>query len=157
MSLTKYLHNPQYIARVAESDFLKGRELMGAAALSYLSEHEDYYSLIEGNLSYFGLPSDQHAVENAVRHIGYHYHEKFLSFSKEPQFYPPFHQRINKPTNIIDEILENQKEKQATIILSTHFGGMALIPGVLNSCEIDYQVSIRNFSRSDLIQASKHC
>ena len=143
MSLSKFLHNPKYIGTVAEYDFAKGQEFFGSLALGYLNEHKDYYSLIEGNLKYFGLPCDSHAVESSVKHIGYHYHEKFLSFIKEPEFYLEFHKHIAKTDDVIDEILQNQKEKQATVILSTHFGAMALIPGVLNSCKMDLSSIIR--------------
>ena len=137
MSLSKFFHNPKYIEKAAEYDFIKGQEFFGNLAYGYLSEHKDYYSLIESNLKYFGLPCDNDAVENSVKHIGYHYHEKFLSFIKEPEFYPEFHKRIIKSDDVIDEILQNQKEKQATVILATHFGAMALIAGVLNSCKMD--------------------
>ena len=137
MSLSKFLHNPEYIGKVAEYDFIKGREFFGNLALGYLSEHNDYYSLIKSNLMYFGLPYNNDAVENSVKHIGYHYHEKFLSFIKEPEFYPEFHKRIIKSDDVIDEILQNQKEKQPTVILSTHFGAMALIVGVLSSCKME--------------------
>ena len=137
MSLSKFFHNPKYIEKAAEYDFIKGQEFFGNLAHGYLSELKDYYSLIESNLKYFGLPCDNDAVENSVKHIGYHYHEKFLSFIKEPEFYPEFHKRIIKSDDVIDEILQNQKEKQATVILATHFGAMALIAGVLNSCKMD--------------------
>lgn len=143
MSLSKLLHDPKYIRTVADYDFSKGRDLFGNLALGYLRDHEDYYSLIEGNLRYFGLPCDTAAVESSVEHIGYHYHEKFLSFIKEPTFYPEFHERIAKSDDVIDEILQNQREKRATVILSTHFGAMALIPGVLNSCKLDISSIIR--------------
>ena len=143
MSLSKFLHHPDYIGKVAEYDFAKGQTFLGDLALGYLNEHRDYYTLIESNLKHFGLPSDNDAVETTVRHIGYHYHEKFLSFIKEPNFYPPFHQRMIKSDDVIDEILQNQREQQATIILSTHFGGMALIPGVLNSCKMALSSIIR--------------
>ena len=143
MSLSKFLHNPKYIGKVAEYDFIKGKEFFGNLALGYLSEHKDYYSLIESNLNYFGLPFDNDAVENSVKHIGYHYHEKFLSFIKEPEFYLEFHKRMIKSDNVIDEILQNQKEQQATVILSTHFGAMALIAGVLNSCKMELSSIIK--------------
>jgi lauroyl/myristoyl acyltransferase len=143
MSLSKFLHNPQYIGKVAEYDFTRGQAFFGDLALGYLRDHKDYYLLIENNLRYFGLPSDNGAVENAVKHIGYHYHEKFLSFIKEPEFYPEFHKRIVKSDTVIDEILQNQKEQQATIILSTHFGAMALVAGVLNSCKVELSSIIR--------------
>ena len=143
MSLSKFFHNPKYIGKAAEYDFIKGQEFFGNLALGYLSEHKDYYSLIESNLKYFGLPCDNDAVENSVKHIGYHYHEKFLSFIKEPEFYLEFNKRIIKSDDVIDEILQNQKEKQATVILSTHFGAMALIVGVLSSCKMDISSIIR--------------
>ena len=143
MSLSKFLHNPKYIGKVAEYDFIKGQEFFGNLALGYLSEHIDYYSLIESNLKYFNLPYDNNTVENSVKNIGYHYHEKFLSFIKKPEFYPEFHKRIIKSDDVIDEILQNQKEKQATVILSTHFGAMALIVGVLNSCEMEISSIIK--------------
>jgi lauroyl/myristoyl acyltransferase len=143
MSLSKFLHNPKYISKVAEYNFVKGQTFFGNLALGYLSEHEDYYSLIKNNLKYFGLPFENGAVENAVKHIGFHYHEKFLSFMKEPDFYLDFHKRIIKSDNLINEILQNQKEKQATVILSTHFGAMALIPGVLNSCKMELSSIIK--------------
>ncbi len=143
MSLSKFLHDPQYIGKVAELDFAKGQAFLGDLALEYLGDHGDYYSLIESNLKYFGLPSDGAAVGDVVRHIGYHYHEKFLSFIKAPEFYPPFHERIEKPKDVIDEILENQRAKQATVLLSTHFGAMALVAGVLNSCKVALSSIIR--------------
>lgn len=143
MSLSNFLHHPKFIGKVAEYDFSKGQAFLGNAALEYLSEHQDYYSLIENNLRYFGLPCDHAAVESAVKHIGFHYHEKFLSFIKEPHFYPEFHRRMIKSDDVIAEILQNQKEKQATVILSTHFGGMALIAGVLNSCKMELSSIIR--------------
>lgn len=143
MSLSQFLHDPQYIGKVAAYDFTKGQTFFGKLALEYLSDHKDYHSSIESNLAYFGLPSHAAAVENAVKHIGYHYHEKFLSFMKEPAFYPPFHERIIKSDDVIEEILQNQKAQRATVILSTHFGGMALIPGVLNSCKIEFSSIIR--------------
>ena len=143
MSLTKFLHNPKYIGKVGEYSLPDGRAFLGDLALGYLRDHEDYYSLIENNLEYFGLPHDNDAVENVVRHIGYHYHEKFLSFIKEPAFYPTFHERIVKSDDVIEEILENQRRKRATFILSTHFGGMALVPGVLNSCKMDLSSIIK--------------
>ncbi len=143
MSLSKYLHNPIYIEKVAEYDLTKGQGFFGNLALGYLSEHKDYYSLIESNLKYFGLPCDSDAVENSVKHIGYHYHEKFLSFIKEPKFYPEFHKRIIKSDDVINEILQNQKEELATVILSTHFGAMALIVGVLNSCKMEISSIIK--------------
>jgi lauroyl/myristoyl acyltransferase len=143
MSLSSYLHNPKYIGKVAEYDFAGGQELFGNLALGYLNEHDDYYGLIENNLKYFGLPCDNGAVESSVRHIGYHYHEKFLSFMKEPTFYPEFHDRMTKSDDAIDEILRHQKEKRATVILSTHFGGMALVAGALNSRRIDISSIIR--------------
>jgi len=143
MSLSEFLHNPEFIRKAAEYDVAKGREFFGDLALGYLSEHKDYYALIESNLKYFALPCDDAAVENAVKHIGYHYHEKFLSFAKEPEFYPPFHERIMKPGDVIEELLRNQREKRPTVILSAHFGAMALIPGVLNSCKLDISSIIR--------------
>lgn len=143
MSLSKFLHNPKYIVKVAEYDFTEGQEFFANLAVGYSSEHKDYYSLIENNLEYFRLPCDSNAIENSVKHIGYHYHEKFLSFMKEPEFYPEFHKRIGKSDDVIDELLQNQKEKQATVILSTHFGAMALIPGVLNSCKLEISSIIR--------------
>ena len=143
MSLSKFLHDQKYIGKVAEYGFTEGQAFFGNLALGYLNEHKDYYALIERNLNYFGLPSDKDAVENAVRHIGHHYHEKFLSFIKPPEFYLDFHRRIVKSDDVIDEILQNQKEKQATVILSTHFGAMALIPGVLNSCKLDISSIIK--------------
>jgi lauroyl/myristoyl acyltransferase len=143
MSLSKFLHNPKYIGKVAEYDFAGGQSYFGELALGYLGDHKDYYSLIEGNLKYFGLPCDEDAVQDVVKNIGYHYHEKFLSFIKEPAFYPEFHERIEKTDDVIDELLRNQKEEQATVILSTHFGAMALIPGVLNSCKVDLSSIIR--------------
>ena len=157
MSLSKFLHNPKYIGKVAECDFAQGQAFMGDLALSYLGDHKDYYSLIASNLNFFGLPFDTVAVENVVRHIGFHYHEKFLSFSKEPEFYPAFHRRIIKTNDVIDEILQNQKDRQATIILSTHFGAMALVPGVLNSCKMELSSIIKFPSESfkNLIM-SKH-
>ena len=143
MSLSKFLHNPQYIRKVAETDLPTGRKLFEDLAIQYVNEHEDYYFLMERNLSYFGLPSDKGAVESAVKHIGLHYHEKFLSFGKPPSFYPDFHKRIQKSDDVIAEILQRQKEQKACIILSTHFGGMALIPGVLNSCKMELSSIIR--------------
>jgi lauroyl/myristoyl acyltransferase len=143
MSLSKFIHNPKYIGKVAEYDFTKGQSLFGDLALEYLEGHRDYFALVRNNLSFFGLPSDSAAVESVVKHIGYHYHEKFLSFSKDPSFYPSFHDRIAKSDDVIEEILQNQKEKQATIILSTHFGGMALIPGALNSRKLEISSIIR--------------
>ncbi len=143
MSLSKFLHNPIYIKKVAEYDVARGQAYFGNLALEYLSGDQSYYSLIESNLKYFGLPFDRGGVENVVKHIGYHYHEKFLSFTKEPRFYPEFHQRIIKTDDLIDEILQNQRDKQATVILSTHFGAMALVPGVLNSCKMDLSSIIK--------------
>ena len=143
MSLSKFLHNPQYIGKVAEYGPAEGRRLFENLALQYLNEHEGYYSQVARNLSYFELPSDKTAVESAVKHIGLHYHEKFLSFGKPPSFYPEFHQRIQKSDDVIEEILQRQQEQKACIILSTHFGGMALIPGVLNSCKLELSSIIR--------------
>lgn len=143
MSLSKFLHNPQYIGKVAALAPEKGRVFFGELAIGWLREHKDYYSLIESNLQYFGLPSDSGAVEDAVKNIGYHYHEKFMSFIKEPEFYPDFHRRMVKSDDVIDEILQNQRERQATVILSTHFGAMALIVGVFNSCKMELSSIIR--------------
>ncbi|MBD3241405.1 MAG: hypothetical protein GF331_12525 [Chitinivibrionales bacterium] len=143
VSLSSTLHNPEYIRKTAELGLVEGRKLFGDLALKYLSEHEDYGALIHTNLAYFGLPSDSAAVENVVKHIGYHYHEKFLSFSREPAFYPSFHSRVARPDDMIDELLANQREKKPTFILSAHFGAMALIPGVLNSRKLDISSIIR--------------
>lgn len=143
MSLSKYLHKKEYIGKAEEYDFIKGKEFFGNLALRYMNEHKDYYSLIESNLKYFDLPCDNNAVENSVKHIGYHYHEKFLSFIKEPEFYPDFHKNIIKPDDVIEELQQNQKDNQAAVILSTHFGGMALIAGVLNACKLDLSAIYR--------------
>ncbi len=143
MSLSEFLHSHECIRKATEYDVEKGRASFRELALGYLSEHKDYYALIENNLKYFGLPCDTRAVETAVKHIGYHYHEKFVSFAKEPAFYPPFHERIAKPNAVIDELLRNQRQKRPTLILSAHFGAMALIPGVLNACKLDLSSIIR--------------
>ncbi len=75
--------------------FFRGaREYFGNAALDYAKDHEEFSTTIEKNLGYFDLPDDADAVENAIRNIGFHYHEKFLAFGKDPHFYPDFFKEV---------------------------------------------------------------
>lgn len=132
MSLSKFFHTPQFIEKAGELDFLEGRKYFGKSALEYAQDNKEYATTIEKNLRYFDLPSDADAVEKVVRNIGYHYHEKFLAFVKDPHFYPDFFKDVACPKDTIFELLNNQEDRTPTLILCTHYGAMPLVVGTFN-------------------------
>lgn len=143
MSLSKFFHTSEYIDKSAEYDFHKGRECFGTAALDYLNDHQDYYKIIENNLKYFELPSDTASVENVVKHIGYHYHEKFLSFNKEPEFYRDLFEDVRKPDDILSELKNHQDDFEPTLVLGSHFGAMPFLVGALNYYNMDISAVVK--------------
>lgn len=143
MSLSKFFHTQHYFDSAAEYDCKKGREYFGNAALDYAKDHEEYSTTIEKNLGYFDLPDDADAVENAIRNIGFHYHEKFLAFVKDPHFYPDFFKEVACPKDTIYELLNNQEDREPTLILCTHYGAMPLVVGTFNYHQMAISAVVR--------------
>jgi len=143
MKLSQFLHNPAYIAAAAEKDFSAGRSFFGELALQYLDKNDDYRALIASNLQYFNLPCSRNDVRQTVLHTGYHYHEKFISFSKPPDFYKALFNKVSVPEDVIAEIKQNQESYEPALILCNHFGAMPLIVGLLNFYQLDISAVTR--------------